>query len=320
MPSTVAKILNRVVRVAANINPEIVEKKKKNLVHDLRSMEWMFKHCSFVPRGYKLDKIDVDGVPTEVFSKKENGSDKVVFVLHGGAYVSRMIFYYRLMNKKYSEAAGGGTVIHYEYRCAPENLYPAALEDTMKVWNWLTKEKGVDEENIITLGDSAGGHLNVSLLMKLHDEGRKMPKAAVCLSPWLDMTASGESYVRNYGKDPIFGVKGKTPAADEVEKLLAKSDVFMWCGDHDRTDPYISPVYAEFDDSYPPFFVTCGGNEMLMSDSVTLVKKLKAAGVRATLDVTEGMWHVFNLYQVFPEAKRAIRIVNEFIHGEFFSD
>lgn len=316
MASLTARAISGFIRAVANVNPEVVEKKKKNLVKDLRSMEPLLKHY-IAPKGYKFEKIDVDGIKTEVFSKKEGGSDKVVFVLHGGAYISRMIFYYRLLNKRYSKDADGGTVIHYEYRCAPENLYPAALEDTMKVWDWLTNEKGFKEENIITVGDSAGGHLNINLLMKLHDLGRKMPRAAVCLSPWLDMTASGPSYVYNYKNDPIFGVKGRTPDQSEVNKLLMSSDIFMWLGDNDRKDPYISPVYAEFDETYPPLFVTVGGNEMLLSDSETIVDKFKKAGVDARLDITPGMWHVFNLYQVFPEAKRALQIVDDFIKEQF---
>ena len=319
MASVPAKIFLAVARAAANINPETVERKKIDLVKQLRGSEWLFKHY-IPPIGYKYEKTKVDGIVTEIFSKKKDPSDKVVLVLHGGAYISRMIFYYRIVNKRYSKAAGGGTVIHYEYRCAPEDKYPAALEDTMKIWDWLTKEKGVKEENIITLGDSAGGHLNINLLMKLHDLGRKMPKAAVCLSPWLDMTASGKSYFENYKVDPIFGIKGKTPSPEEVPALMAKSDVFMWCDGYDRKDPYISPVYAEFDNTYPPLFVTAGGAEMLLSDSETIVEKFKAAGVEAHLDVTPDMCHVFNLYQVFPESQRALRIVDEFIHKKFFEE
>ena len=313
--SLLGRVFSEIARAAGNVNPDIVEKKKKNLVKDLRSMEPLFRHY-IAPIGYSYKKVDVDGVTTEVFKKKKNGSDNVVFVIHGGAYVSRMMFYYRMLNKRYSKASGGGTVIHYDYRCAPEHVYPAALEDTMKVWDWMLSQ-GYKEENVITVGDSAGGHLSVSLLMKLHDTGRKQPRAAVLMSPWLDMTASGKSYVENYKVDPVFGIRGKTPAPEEVKKLLMKSELYMWLGDNDRTDPYISPVYAEFDDTYPPLFVTAGGYEMLLSDSETLVEKFRKAGVSAQLFVPDGMFHAYPVYQIFPEAQKALKLICEFIKGQF---
>jgi len=317
MASLLGKIFSEIARAAGNVNPEIVEKKKKDLVKDLRSMEPLFKRYR-APIGYSYKKTDVDGIETEIFSKKKDPSDKVVLVIHGGAYISRMIFYYRLVNKRYSKASNGGTVIHYEYRCAPEYLYPAALEDTMKIWDWLLSQ-GYKEENIITVGDSAGGHLSVNLFMKLHELGRKQPRAAVLMSPWLDMTASGKSYVENYKNDPVFGIRGKTPTKDEVRKLLMSSRLYMWLGDNDRTDPYISPVFAEFDSTYPPIYVTAGGYEMLLSDSETIVEKFKKAGVPATLSVTPGMFHVFNLYELFPESQKGIKEVCRFIKDSFNS-
>lgn len=316
-PSIPGKLFSEIARAAGNVNPNVVAEKNKNLVKDLRSMEVFFPNY-VAPRGYKFEKVDVEGIPVEIFSRIKNPSDKVIFVLHGGAYVSRMMFYYRMKNKRYSEACEGGTVIHFDYRCAPEYKYPTQIEDTMKVWNWLTKEKGVKEENIITVGDSAGGHLNISLLMKLHDEGRKMPRAAVCLSPWLDMTASGKSYVENYKNDPVFGIRGVTPKPEEVHDLLMASDLYMWFGDADRSDRWISPVLGDFDDKYPPLFVTVGGYEMLRSDSETLVEKFRNAGVEARLHIEPGMFHVYNMYELFPESQRAIKMVNDYIHEKFF--
>lgn len=310
MPSLLGKIGKVIIRNFANINPDRVKEKGIDLVDNLRGIEDVFK-LYFAPAGYKLEKIDVEGLPVELFSKKKGGNDKLVFVLHGGAYVSRMAFMYRWMNRQYSRASGGGSVLHFDYRCAPEYKYPCALEDAVKAWDWAI-ERGYKEENIVTIGDSAGGHLNVSLLMKLRDLGKAMPKASVFLSPWLDMTASGSSYRENYKNDPLFGVKGYYPTEEDVDRLY-KSDMFMWFGDKDPKDPYISPVYAELDSSFPTSYITVGGDEMLMSDSVTLYEKLKKAGVEAYLDVAPGMFHVYNLYRIFPESRRIIKIVNNFI-------
>lgn len=305
------KLFSVIARAAGNVNPIVVKEKKKNVVKDLRSMEPLFRHY-FPPIGYRFEKSDSDGVPTEIFRPKKDGSENVILVLHGGAYISRMMFYYRLLNKRYSKASGGGTVVHFDYRCAPEYRYPCALEDTMKVWNRLLKD-GYSPENIIIVGDSAGGHLCVNLMMKLHDLHMEQPRAAVMMSPWLDMTASGKTYMENYPVDPVFGIKGKTIQPEEVRDLLMSSELYMWLGDNDRTDPYISPVFAEIDDSYPPIFVSAGGHEMLLSDARTLVEKWRKAGLRAELYVGEGMFHAFEIYQIFPEAKKGLQAIFAFI-------
>ena len=315
MASLAGRAFCAIARAAGNINPIVVEKKHLDIVKNLRSMEPLFRHY-FAPIGYSFEKTEANGVPAEVFRKKKDPSDNVVLVLHGGAYVSRMMFYYRLLNKRYSKASGGGTVVHFDYRCAPEHIYPAALEDTMAVWDWL-EERGVKPDRIVTVGDSAGGHLTVNLWMKLREQGRELPRASVLMSPWLDMTAGGASYVENYGVDPVFGIKGATITEEGVKNLLQKSDIFMWLGDNDRTDPYISPVLNEFDDKYPPTFVTVGGNEMLLSDSKTLVEKLKKAGVEAMLLVGDGMMHAYPVYQIFPEARQALKAISAFISGQF---
>lgn len=318
MASLTGRLFCKIARAAGNVNPIVVEKKHKNVVKDLRSMEPLFRHY-FAPIGYTFEKKDADGVPAEVFRKKKDGNDNVVLVLHGGAYVSRMMFYYRLLNKRYSKASGGGTVVHFDYRCAPEHIYPAALEDTITVWDWLLAQ-GVKPENIVTVGDSAGGHLTVSLWMKLREQGKALPRASVLMSPWLDMTASGASYVENYGVDPVFGIKGATVAPEDVKALLMKSELYMWLGDNDRTDPYISPIFNEFDDQYPPTFVTVGGDEMLLSDSKTLVEKLKQAGVEATLFIGDKMMHAYPVYQIFPEARQALNAICGFIRGQYGLD
>ncbi|MCR5041584.1 MAG: alpha/beta hydrolase [Clostridia bacterium] len=311
MPSLSGRLFRFIARAAGNVNPNIVKEKKKQVVKDLRSMEPLFRHY-IPPIGYSFKKIDVEGVPTEVFAPKKNKSDKAVLVIHGGAYISRMMFYYRLSNKSYSKASGGGTVVHFDYRCAPEHVYPAALDDTEKVWNWLISQ-GYKEENIVTVGDSAGGHLTMDLLLRLRDSGRRMPNASVLMSPWIDMTASGDSYVYNYKVDPVFGIKGVTPSKEEVRELLAQSELYMWLGDNDRNDPYISPALAEYDKSFPALFVTVGGDEMLLSEAQTLVKKFRDAGLEADLLVGEGMFHAYPVYRIFPEAREAHRQISAFI-------
>ena len=314
--SILGAIFCEIARAAGNVNPQLVEEKNINLVKNLRSMEPLFP-IFLGRRGYKYKKIKVDGVKTEIFKPKENASDNVVFVCHGGAYVSRMMFYYRLLNKRYSKASGGGTVIHFDYRCAPEYTHPAMIEDCMKVWDWML-DQGYKAENTIVVGDSSGGNMAMQLFLRLHDAGREMPRAGVLYSPWIDMTASGDSYVYNYPVDPVFGIRGETPAREDVIDLLYKSELFMWLGDTPRDDRYVSPALVDdYDDTYPPLLVFCGGDEVLKSEAELLVKKFNDAGVEATLVCPPGMMHAYPIYELFPEAQAAIKQACAFIREKF---
>lgn len=316
MPSMLSRVVRVLAYVGGNNNPELAEKSNKDVVKMLRGAEVLFP-VMLPRRGYKLKKRNIDGVPTDVFSKKKNASENVVFYLHGGAYISHMMFYYRLLYKRFSKASGGGTVVAHDYRCAPEYKYPAALEDTLKVWDWLL-EQGYQPENIVLAGDSAGGNLGFELMMTLHDAGKPMPRAAVFMSPWLDMTCSGKSYLENYRKDPVFGNwKSHPKTIEEVQAIMARGPLYSWVGDHAKDEPIISPVYADFDNTYPPMFFTAGGIEMLRSDSETIVEKLQKAGVEANLHVFPGQVHAFPVYQVYPEAMQALKEIFAFVRTQF---
>ena len=313
--SILGAIFCEIARAAGNVNPVLVEEKNINLVKNLRSMEPLFP-IFLGRRGYKYKKFKVNGIKTEVFKPKKNASENVIFVCHGGAYVSRMMFYYRLLNKRYSKASGGGTVIHFDYRCAPEYTHPAMIEDCLTIWNWML-DQGYKAENTILVGDSSGGNMALQLMLRLHDAGEPMPRGAVLYSPWSDMTASGDSYVYNYKVDPVFGIRGVTPSPEECKELLYKSELYNWLGDTPRDDRYVSPALTYYDDTYPPIFVTVGGDEVLKSECELLVKKFNEAGVEATLFAPPGMMHAFPIYELFPEAQQGLRMAFAFIREKF---
>ncbi|MBR6513116.1 MAG: alpha/beta hydrolase, partial [Clostridia bacterium] len=117
--------------------------------------------------------------------------------------------------------------------------------------------------------------------------------------------------------DPVFGIRGETPKPEDVTTLLQKSELYMWLGDTPRDDPYVSPVLAEYDSSFPPLLCFVGGIEMLRSESETLVKKFQDAGVEATLVVPDGMFHAFPIYELFPEAQHALKQTFAFMREKF---
>jgi acetyl esterase/lipase len=263
------------------------------------------------PWGYTLTTYTVDGVPIETVTKKSGNSDRLVLILHGGAYVIGLVDLYRDLAVRYSKISRNAAVMLVDYRIAPEFTFPAALEDAEKAWNWLLA-RGYKEENIIIAGDSAGGNLALALVMKLRDEDRDLPKAMILMSPWADMTASGESYRENLFKDPMFGKKTWV-----VRKPAESGATRTYAGNHPLDDPYLSPVYGEFH-RFPPMLIQVGTEEILESDAKTVYEKAKAAGVDVTLSRYEGMFHVFQIFGDFiPEVRQAWEEVGDFLRWQF---
>lgn len=288
-----------------NVNPE----KNQDQINSIKKLEKLSRFKA--PKGYEHLKINHEGLPIEIIKKQAHESKNVIYILHGGAYIAKLNALYLKLGKGYSIAGYDANIVYIDYRVAPEHKYPAALEDAIKGWDWLLAQ-GYKEDNIIVIGDSAGGHLTLSLLLKLRELKRKMPKAAVCMSPWADMTGLGKSYVENYNNDPIFGHKREQLTEDKREKFM-NCDTYSFCKDEDRFNPYISPVYAEYND-FPPMFISVGSHELLLSDSLTIADKLTKAGVEVDLDITEGMFHVFPLFgNKMPESKRAMNLIYDFI-------
>lgn len=247
-----------------------------------------------VPDCFNMTHIDMGQFTMKLLSSKENPrGDKVILQLHGGGYTGAVRNAYYVFAGLYNEVSHGCSVLTPDYRVAPENPYPAALEDAVASYQWLM-DKGYFGEQIILGGDSAGGGLAMALCMYLKDHHMPMPCGIVAMSPWTDLTASGESYETNYEKDPLFG--------NTKESLIYVND---YAGDHDKMDAYISPLFGNFKE-FPPMLIQVGSIEMLLSDSVSVAAKARQQGVKVRLSVYEGMFHVFQMaYLNIPESKRA---------------
>ena len=261
------------------------------------------------PKGYGLEKYDLEGLPLEMLTRDGGREEKVILHFHGGAYVMGLSDIYRNVALRYSKISGGATVATIDYRLAPENVFPAALEDAQKAWEWLLYQ-GYDPHDIIIAGDSAGGNLALALTAKLRDEERELPNSLVLMSPWTDMAAEGASYKDNIYKDPIFGLPKGTDIIDK-EKGNA------YAADTDLYHPYLSPIYGEFD-NFPPMLIQVGTYEILESDSQTLYDKAIDADVDAILTKHEGMFHVFQLAgNLIPESRAAWIEVKDYIIKQF---
>ena len=253
-----------------------------------------------------------DGTPYERAVSEGGSNGKLIFFLHGGAYIMGMITLYRRISPSLIRAGGGCEIIFPDYRLAPENTYPSQLEDAERVWKDVTERQGYSPENIVIMGDSAGANLALALMQKLRDEGKPLPRAGVCVSVWGDMTLSGKSYLANYSHDPMFGAKGRKPSEDSRQALM-ESSIFCFVGDADRTHPYVSPIFGDFHD-FPPMLFTVGSHEMLLDDTLTIVDKLKENNVPVTCEIGKGMFHIYPLCaKFFPEAMVSYKKILEFI-------
>ena len=253
------------------------------------------------PAEYIYELVKTEQFVMEYLKPKQAVTGRVILQLHGGGYVGAMRNAYRMFAGLYNEVSHGMSVLTPDYRVAPEHPYPAALEDAVCAYEWLLAQ-GWFSEQIIVAGDSAGGGLAMALCHYLINHGRQLPCGIIAMSPWTDLTASGESYDTNYERDPLFG---KTR-----DSLIYNRD---YVGDHDPMDEYISPMFGDFR-GFPPMLIQVGSYEMLLSDSVDVAAKARGQGVKVRLSIYDGMFHIFQMAaKMLPESRKAWVEIGKFI-------
>ena len=255
----------------------------------------------------KVEKIHLDHVECAMLTPKEELSDGVMLHIHGGGYVAG--------NLDFSIGFGsllavkcGIKVLSVAYRLAPENPYPAALDDVMDAYGHLLSS-GYDPSRILLCGDSAGGGLCYALCQKLRDKGRTMPAGIVAISPWADLTMSSPSYQLNKKSDPIM----------TVERLKYYADCYVYGGSYDKgklrpnvntdpeddrrvkTDPRISPLFDSHE-KMPESLILVGEDEIMYDDAALMHKKLIEAGCKSELIVGHNLWHAYPLYDLADRA------------------
>jgi epsilon-lactone hydrolase len=176
----------------------------------------------------------------------------------------------------------GMRAVSIDYRLAPENPYPAALEDATAAYRELL-ERVDDPKSVIVSGESAGGNLAIELLIAGRAESLSMPAAALLFSPMTDLTISGASFATKAGVDP------------NISAAAIRTRVDDYLADTDATDPLVSPVFADLS-GLPPLLIQAGSHEVLLDDATRLAVKAAADDVAVTLDITPGVPHVFQAF------------------------
>ena len=228
---------------------------------------------------------------------RPHSKERVILYCHGGGFATGSTKYARTVTSKLALATSMEVLV-FDYRLAPEHPYPAALEDAMKAWNYLML-LGYGADDVIVAGDSAGGNMALSLVLKLKEEKRRLPKGLVLFSPWTDLTCSGDSVRERVACDPVL-----TP--DYLERI--RED---YARGEDYESPYLSPLFGEFK-GFVPTYIQVGENEILYSDSERLYQKLRDANVVTRIDRYDKMWHVFQMSPI-KTAQDAIGKCAEFI-------
>lgn len=283
-------------RNESKINNES-ERNNENLVSDMKTKDSNDDLDVGVENHTVNDQFENRDTAERLLSENR----EVVLQLHGGGYIGKIRNAYRDFAVLYAKMPGERAVLSVDYRVAPEDPYPAALEDAYAAYQWLL-EMGCKGSQIILAGDSAGGGLALALCLYLKDRGEPLPKQLVLMSPWTDLATTGDSYETNFEKDPLFG--------NTTDSMIYSNAYY---GENDPKTPYISPLYGDYE-GLPPMLFQVGGAEMLLSDSARAARKAKEAGCEVQLTIYDGMFHVFQLgMKKMKESREAWREVEEFL-------
>ena len=271
------------------------------------SVEEMRAHLELMGQGFpvapdvRCERVSAGGVPAEWVAAPGAAQDRVILYLHGGGYAIGSIDSHRAMAAGLSSAAQARVLV-IGYRLAPEHPFPAAVEDSTAAYRWLLRQ-GIAPSRVVVAGDSAGGGLTVATLVALRDAKDPLPAAGVCISPWVDMEASGESMTTKAAEDPM------------IQREILQWFAALYVRDADRRAPLASPIYADLS-GLPPLYVLVGTAETLLDDAVRLAERARKAGVQVTLEPWDGMIHVWPAFApMLDEGQEAIEKIGDFVRA-----
>jgi len=301
MTSFKSRMLNFMVR-----NRHLFRGKLKKEVFDFNTSITGFRELcekgaeryAKIPQGVNIKPEVIEGMQAAWHIPEGTDSSKIILYIHGGGYVSGSCSDHRAFLSAFTKRIGVTNLI-FEYRLAPEHSYPAALNDSVRMYRWLIST-GYLPKNIVVAGESAGGGLCLATLLALKEQNIPMPAAAVAISPWTDLTCSGESYK----------TKNRVSAAP-MNSWFVFSNYYV--GNDSATNPLISPLFGDLK-GIPPLFINSGTDDELYDDGEQFYRKAKEAGVDVTFRAGEGQLHCYPFFApMFREATEAMDEICSFI-------
>ena len=251
-----------------------------------------------IPKEITVKEQVIEGIKAEWLVPDGANHERLILYVHGGGYVSGSCSDHRGFVSKFAKNTGVTNLV-YEYRLAPENPFPAALDDSVKVYQWLLKS-GFKPENILIAGESAGGGLCLAILLALKEQNIPLPVAAVAISPWTDLTCSSESY----------RTKNKVSLAPLNSWKVFSS---YYIGNNQANNPLISPLFGDLK-GLPPILINSGVDDELFEDGEKFYLKARSAGVDITFTAGIGMVHCYPLLApMFSEATEAMSEIVNFV-------
>ena len=256
---------------------------------------------------HRYKKVFIAGVKCEITSPVTTNKDShfpTVIYFHGGAFILGLNFLYRQLGIKLAEKLQAN-ILFIDYRLAPEHPFPAALKDCLTVCKTLELQ-GISLKNPIFAGDSAGGNLLLSTLFSLKEQKKKLPVCSFILSPWTDLTLTGQSLGASAAQEDVINPR-HLPAVIEA-----------YTGNHkqlNRENPFLSPFYGNYQ-GLPPFLFVVGEKEILKDDTLRLVEKIKQKKGQVNLIIGKDMPHDYVL--IYPKNKQsvmALTYINDFIQN-----
>jgi len=257
-----------------------------------------------IPAGSSFEALEVGGLPAERVKAVRVNQERAVLYLHGGAFVMGSPVSHRELAARLSATAQTPLLV-LDYRLAPEHPFPAAIDDTLKTYQWLL-EQGFSPNQVVIGGDSAGGGLAIQSLLALRESGQPLPGAGFAMSPPLDWVHfDGESYQTRADVDPW------------ITEQMCRFTGALYVGDNDPETPLLNPLRMDLT-GLPPLCIHVGDQEVLLSDSTRLVERARSMGVEVQFKVWEGMWHVFQIgASMVPEAQQSLDEIGQFIREKF---
>lgn len=260
-----------------------------------------------VPDGWSYRTFMVDDLKMEKVQNPSGRKDRVLLKLHGGGYVQGLHDRHRQMGVDQAVLTEAQDLYMVHYRLAPEHPFPAALEDAVKAYNHILAQ-GTKPENIIVIGDSAGGNLTLELAVYLKEHHIPQPKMLILVSPLTTLANDLPSRAYNIDRDLVLG-RNASPLYKAVEEST-------YARGTDLKDHRLSPLYADLK-GLPPMLIQAGGYELLLDDSIELMRKAAADDVDVTLTVYPGMPHEFSL--MMPELDDSVasfREIRDFVNRQ----